>query len=399
MLARDEIVLPKVRKAEQRILRSLPLISVVIASLYLLGYIWRIAYYSRIGVPLAFLEFPFPETLLPQSWCLAIFVVSFLSPLISYRFYDYFVETRRKLIAKSFGVICPLEKLMEFLSQKSDKSEFSTNAEALAKTIEEYAKEPLAKTGKRDKDYFEGLRKRIIEQFPNVTKDLQDSIFSMVFYLTLLDSEERHKVPNSVSDAVGGVLPRGYEVPNKIIWAVSLLYVISGLIFGYYWQILAIVLGNLLGWVTYKVSYIEDRVQYWSILWVCVVVACGVQFADGYLLAGRHLKEGRFPVVVSLTLENNEEKSLFGEPNGYTPMIFLGSFKGRDVIASRGPFDWQNVIVLNEDRVTQMKLVYTKWITEGLERSKREFTELCEQLNALEEERKKLNMLEGNSPP
>lgn len=72
MLVRDEIVLPKVRKAEQRILRSLPLISVIIASLYLLGYIWRIAYYSRIGVPLAFLEFPFPETLLPQSWCLAI---------------------------------------------------------------------------------------------------------------------------------------------------------------------------------------------------------------------------------------------------------------------------------------------------------------------------------------
>jgi hypothetical protein len=129
------------------------------------------------------------------------------------------------------------------------------------------------------------------------------------------------------------------------------------------------------------------------------VVACGVQFADGYLLARQHLKEGRFPVVVSLTLENNEEKSLFGEPNGCTPMFFLGSFKGRYVIASRGPFDWQNVIVLNEDRVTQMKLVHTKWITEGLEKSKREFTKLREQLNALEEKRKKLNMLEGNSPP
>jgi len=170
-------------------------------------------------------------------------------------------------------------------------------------------------------------------------------------------------------------------------------------IFGYYWQYLAIVLGNLLGLLAYKLSYIEDRVQYWRMLWACVVVACGVQFADGYLLAGQHLKEGRFPVVVSLTLENNEEKSLFGEPNEYTPMIFLGSFKGRDVIASRGPFDWQNVIVLNEDRVTQMKLVYTKWITEGLEKSKGEFTELREQLNALEEKRKKVNMLEGNAPP
>jgi hypothetical protein len=232
MLVRDEIVLPKVRKAEQRILRSLPLISVIIASLYLLGYIWRIAYYSRIGVPLDFLDFPFPETLLPKSWCLIIFVVSFLSPLISYKFYDYFIETRRVVIAKAFGVTYPLERVIEFLGGKCSRSGYSSNAEALMKTISEYIKERSTATEQDSKNYVEGLRKRIKDEFADQPKDMQDSIISLVFNLMVLDRDDLRNVSNLVAESAGERPPRGYKVPNKIIWPLFLFLVAIGVIFG-----------------------------------------------------------------------------------------------------------------------------------------------------------------------
>jgi len=97
----DEQLLMRVRSAERRLLKNIKWISVAIAALYLLGYIWRVIYYGRLRIPESFLDFPFPEILIPKSFGVPIFLAWLISTFSYEKFYQWIVKTNQVRFVKS----------------------------------------------------------------------------------------------------------------------------------------------------------------------------------------------------------------------------------------------------------------------------------------------------------
>jgi hypothetical protein len=400
------IVLPRVQRTERRLLWSIQYASVGVAVLYLFGYIWRASYYSRLGIPQSLIDFPFPEILVPQSWCIVIFVVSLLGPLVSRKFYDFFTETRRDFVNKTFGTKCSVKEVIQYLGQKSTDPKYNTNTEAVFGALKEYISE--RKSNKSDFTK-EGLEEFLRTKIEGLSREMKDSVISFVFRMIVLTDDVRLrddivKIAAADSDEES---PKGYEIPTKIYWFVQLLFLglllFFGFWWGYWWNTGALILGNILGVVVYKLSYIENRVQFWSALLICFVTACGVQFVDGQLSAGQHLKEGRFPSVASLEIAGKPRFELGEDPNQIVPMSFLGCFKGKYIFASLGKFGWANLTIIDEARVTEVRLIYIRWMEAGIIKSRKELQQLKNQLDELNKEgdelKKQLKKLENLRDP
>jgi hypothetical protein len=129
-----------------------------------------------------------------------------------------------------------------------------------------------------------------------------------------------------------------------------------------------------------------------------------MQFVDGQFSAVQHLKEGRFPSVASLEIAGEPRFELGEDPNKFVPMSFLGYFKGKYIFTSLGKFGLANLTIIDETRVTEIKLVYLRWIEAGIIKSRKEHQQyLKNQLDELnkgvDELKKQLKRLENLRDP
>jgi len=97
----DEPLLMRVRSAESRLLQNIKWISLAIAALYLLGYIWRVFYYGRLGIPAYFLDLPFPEILIPKGVGVMVFLAWLIIPFSYKKFNQWILETDQLRFVKA----------------------------------------------------------------------------------------------------------------------------------------------------------------------------------------------------------------------------------------------------------------------------------------------------------
>ena len=114
--AADESLLMRVRSAERRLLQNIKWISLAIAALYLLGYIWRVFYYGRLGIPESFLDFPFPEILIPKSFGLFLFLAWLIGPFSYEKFYQWILETNQVRFVKSSTLFNKILRVVCFVA-------------------------------------------------------------------------------------------------------------------------------------------------------------------------------------------------------------------------------------------------------------------------------------------
>jgi len=97
----DELLLKRIRSVERRLLQNIQWVSFAIAALYLLGCIWRVSYYGQLGIPDSFLDFPFPEILIPKSFGFIVFLAWLIVPFSYKKFYRWIFETNQVRFVKS----------------------------------------------------------------------------------------------------------------------------------------------------------------------------------------------------------------------------------------------------------------------------------------------------------
>jgi len=371
--ASDRIVLPRVQRAERRLLRNIQYVSIGVAVLYLFGFIWRSSYYSRLGIPQSLIDFPFPEILVPKSLCIVIFIVSILSPFASRKFSDFFVETRRDFVNKTFGLKCPMKEVIQYLGQKSADSKYNTNYEAILGATTEYISERTLSKNDFTKEAYDELYNFLRTKIVGLSREMKDSVISFVKIMALED-DVRDDVIKFIVAASTGKSPKGYYIPTKIYWFIQIMIAGFLLLSGFYWghwqSLGALILGNILGLAVYRCSYVENRVQFWMVLLICFSAACGVQFGDAQLSAYTDMQEGRFPVVLNLPEIYDESQGEIKENQGkYTQGLFLGYFKGKYIFSSIGKFDWPNLIIVDGSHIKELRLVYKLWMKKGFEKS------------------------------
>lgn len=266
-----ESLLLRVRSAERRTLQNIKWLSLAIAALYLLGYIWRVFYYRRLGIPESFLDFPFPEILIPKGFGVIIFLAALIITFSYGKFYQWIIETNKVRLLKS----------------------------------------------------------------------------STLFYKITI-----------------------------VLFVVSL----GGLLYTRQFSLIVFgILGSCLGKVVFKFSSLSDRVQFWHLLWICLLLACGVQVTDAWISAGRDMKLGKFPLVKPSTNNQDDE-----------PKFLLGFFKDKYFIASPDELYGRKVTVLDAKHRDKIDIAYLGWLEASMKRKRKELSELGKSLQELEKRRDQL---------
>lgn len=267
----DEPLLMRVRSAERRLLQNIKWISLAIAALYLLGYIWRVFYYGRLGIPKFLLDFPLPDILVPKSFGIIVFLVWLILEFSYEKFHHWISETNQARFIKS----------------------------------------------------------------------------STLFY----------KINVVISIVCLGALLYTRQFS---------LIVFAGL-------------GYFLGKVAFKFSCLSNRVQFWHLLWICLLLACGVQSIDAWISAGQDMKLGKFPLV-TLSTNNQDEKTKF----------LLGFFKGKYFIASPDELYGHKITVLDAKHVDKIDIGYIRWLEASMKKKRKELNELEKRGAELEKRRDQL---------
>ena len=251
----------RVRSAERHLLQNIKWISFAIAALYLLGYIWRVSYYGRLGIPLFLLDFPFPEVLIPQSLGLIIFLAWAAWPFLYAKFYLWFLQTSQ------------------------------------------------------------------------------------------------------------GRSPQGSPAFNKTMILLPIVG-LGGLLYTKQFSFVGFAcLGYFFGRTAWEFSQRPDRVQFWHLLWIFLLVVGVVQWTDAWVLAGRDLKLGKFAVVASST--DTEEDG---------PRILLGFFRGKYIIASPDDLYGRKLTILDSSHVETMDITYLSWLEQSMRKGKKELKKTLEEL-------------------
>ena len=84
----DKAILSSVRQKERAFIRSISLISAGIGILYVSGFIWRISYYQKLGIPASMVEIPFPMVLIPKIH-ITVFLAQVILGFIGASYYEF----------------------------------------------------------------------------------------------------------------------------------------------------------------------------------------------------------------------------------------------------------------------------------------------------------------------
>lgn len=381
-----ERVIEQVRKSERHLLKNIKWISIAVATLYVWGYIWRSSYYDRLGIPHSFLDFPFPEILVPQSWLLIAFAGTIIWPFVCQKFYEYYIKARRQAVSESIGISCPIQDVIEYLSKTSNNYKEKSNTEVLLEIVADYFKEIENKKRKFTNEDFENLVVLLKTELNGLSQPMKDSITTYLLHLLSLENEETRKTIDTAIAAAAGLPPKGIEIPNTVLYLVFIIIAVLLLYVGLYWHIIIILIGNLLGIAVYKLSHMEDRTDFWKMLWVCIIIACGVQHYDARMTAAWKIKHGYFPVVRKVKLNNSSNNISPANNGGEIVGILLGFFKGKFFVASIDNTVGQKLTILDSERVKDMEITYSRWLEQSGEKARKELRKLAESLSELETE-------------
>jgi len=378
-----EAILTRVRRMERQLLQNIKWISLGIGVLYLLGYIWRVFYYGRFGIPPSLLDFPFPEILVPKGSGVVAFFVWMIFPLSYAKFHDFFVRSKRSLLADKMGITQPVEDVLKNLFRPNsgpNKTRYANNFEAIAFRTIDYVHEHLQTSDRLTDDDWEELVRQLRLQLPDVPDPMKDSMISWTMQHFIREKEEIFRAVDTFHQP-----PTSSPLFNRILFAIFLLLIPLLLYTGELWRIAFMALGYVLGKAAYKLSYVENRVQFWHVLWIAVILAFGVQAIDASLSAISDVKNDKFPYA---SVSTSDQEGSFG--------MLLGFFKGSYFIFSMDEHDFPKLLVIDADHVQRIELDYRAWTLLNLKKLKKNFHKLEQRYDELIRKREALRKEKGD---
>lgn len=325
MQENDNEILGLVKRQELNLLKSFSWISLGIAVLYLSGYIWRCAYYTRMNVPVSMIDFPFPEILIPKLPLIS-FITNAVLLILSEYYSNFHIKTKRSYRAKAMGIDVPIDQVEDYGLQKNlitpDKTNFEVFYEFSAKYFNEKFKDDSE--WKFDKSAF---KKEVLKLLNDIPDKLEDAYIDYSLKLLIMATPE---LDQTLKDVIG-FPPQGSKLFEKIIYSFSFFWAILlliSIIQGSQIVICSIIyaiLGVFAGLFIVKMSNVEDRSQMWHCVLICLVVILILNGIDGYVTAGTNIKKKYLPVVKIIKTNGDEQEGLL-----------LGSFSDSYIIL---PFD------------------------------------------------------------
>ena len=192
----DDKILGLVRRQERNLLRSISWLSLCIAILYVCGYVWRSCYYSRLGILVSMIDFPFHQLLVPKTPTYLFAANAFF--WIAYKSYSsFFIKSKRLRRAKTMAIDAPIDMLHDYAMQPHLRSPEKDNYHVLIDFLEDY----IHTNSKDDpQGQFERAEfdNEALELFPDIPSELRSSFISYSIQLCLMDKAERHQTLKDV---------------------------------------------------------------------------------------------------------------------------------------------------------------------------------------------------------
>lgn len=290
-------IIQNIKRQESHLLKSVSWISLGIAVLYMLGYAWRFCFYTRMGVPIDMVDFPFPDILIPKRPVLIVLVNAFVL-IASEKYFSFFVKKRREYRSRSMDIDAPLDQLQFYITKKNFNNPEQTNLNVLFNYLSNYITENSEKSGwKFFRSEFDEKAKDL---FPDVPMELRESLISYAIQLIISDDAEKADI---IGDAIG-CGPNDSKVYRNVQFVFFILYSCS-IIGAFFWSPLRDIflymvyalIGVSVGYYIVKVSSVEARWQMWHSVMIVFVVILAINGFDGYITADRSLKGDRATLV------------------------------------------------------------------------------------------------------
>jgi len=347
-------ILKKVQHKEHEVIKNISWISISISFLYMCGYAWRVAYYGRLGVPVSFIDFNFPEILIPKPRLLA-FIAQFLLTFLYAKYHSMYEKEKRLQRANKMGIDRPLNIILDY-SQRKNAIESSkakkTNHEVFYGFLSVYVKEKTENNPDWKFD-LEVFGHEVLKLFPDIPNDIEGAFVSYELQLLCMDSKELRE---TVADSVGAS-PQSSGVFTKLIlyffytWVI--ISIIGIILYGSdaLWTLIYSVSGIGLGYALYKITEYEDRFHLWQIIWASIIVAIILSTIDGRITAMSSLKRLALPIVTITRINGNGQKG-----------ILLAHFDDGYVIFPYDSNDHHNIMKIHTHQVASVEVTTFGWL-------------------------------------
>ena len=373
----EDRILEHVRRQERNHIRSISWISIGVAILYVCGYVWRIHYYSRLGIPVLFVDFPFPEIIVPKVRLFA-FMASVLAVIAYENYYDFYTRKKRLQRAKAMGIDAPLEKLYEYAFQKNSSSANKTNYTVFCEFLTEYIKaNPRDNPDRKfSRDDFDSDP---LNLFKDVPSDLKSSF--VPYCIGLFDMGEP-EVEQTFKDTLG-LPPEGSKLYKKTQTGLFYILLASCVVLVIIYDVADVMiltfiymgLGMIVGIFLVKVSKVDARWQMWHSIFMSIVVLVFLSGIDGYFTAQSELKKIEFPIAQIVQTDGKEQTG-----------ILLASFDDGYILAVSDPNDIYTLRKFHKHSVASLNYTTMRRVNQDLEMLKKRMKEDEEKSQALKEE-------------
>ena len=366
----EDRLLEHVRRKERSLLKSISWISIGIAILYVCGYAWRASYYDRIGIPVSFVDFSFPEILIPKP-NVFVFMANLFVVIASGRYYDFYTRKKRLRRAKAMGIDAPLEKLHDYAFQKNSSSPNKTNYRVFSNFLEEYVN-TYSKDNPQwqfNRDVFDS---NVLKLFQDIPSDSKSSFVSYCIQFSDMDESEQNQ---TIKDAIAWP-PKGSKIYERIqagtlcLLAASFVTLVILREFYFLFSFVCMALGVLTGFFLIKVSKVDARWQMWHSILISILILVILNGVDGYFTTQSKLKNDQFPIAKIVQTDGKEQEGLL-----------LGIFNDGYIIVVSDPNGIYNLRKFHKHSVASLN--YTT-----MERLKRQIEETEKKLQALNEKAK-----------
>lgn len=354
----DKRILSSVRRQERNFIRSISLISVGIAILYVSGFIWRREYYQALGIPASMVEVKFPIVLIPAIH-INIFLAQVVLSFLSVKYYNFYKRKRRARRAKLMGITEPLDLIVDFGVQKNVNlgRQKKTNQVVLYDFLREYLERPEQKKSDWKFDIKE-FEKEALQIFPDIPTEIRGSFVWYELQILVMDSDE---LGETIRDSLG-YYPEGSKLFERLhSWSLYGWFVLI-ISIGIFWSRSALqpliyaVLGVGIGLALAELSRRNDRFQFWHMLWISVILLFALNAIDGYITARADLVNARLPIATFSKRNGEEEKGLLIA--SFSDCYFMVPLDANDVYRR---------IKIEKNEVRSISFTTVSWLLKSLE--------------------------------
>lgn len=378
----DKAILSSVRQKERAFIRSISLISAGIGILYVSGFIWRISYYQKLGIPASMVEIPFPMVLIPKIH-ITVFLAQVILGFIGASYYEFYKREKRTRRAKLMGIAEPLDIIVDYGIKQHLKSNSpkKTNQVVLYDFLHEYIARPEHKESDWKFDIKE-FEKEVLPLFTDIPPEIRASFTQYELQLLIMDSDQRSE---TIRDSLGSY-PEGSQLFERLnYWSVRASIILIILI-GIFWSRDVIqtafyaALGVGVGLALAKFARGVDRFQFWHMLWISVVLLFLLNGIDGYITARTNLVNVRLPIATFSKRNGQEEKGLLIA--SFSDCYFMIPLDANDVFRR---------VKIEKDEVRSISFTRLSWILKSIEHNEQYLKSLIQKNEDILERRKDPN--------